>query len=472
MWSRIIGESMANQDIGSKLGQLNLGTGNVIFELLKQAALAPQRGAAQLGGSLGALSMIGNPNLSYGDIGKNVQQAFAQGYQKPFGVIGDNEKVMKGLVDKQTKQQASEALQQLGPEQAMQSARNLDMQKMQMSPSQLEMMNPEGRGNAASGALVQYQAQNQGIIPQVPEGAALAQALAGKLQGQTGQFIPPGQTQQAQQPQGRQGFNLGQFLGLDFSKGLMQQGGVTPSGEFVQPSALFGLLRPTGDEMANIAAAYGAQPSVKLRQQIAEAEKVPPSQRDLLSFQVDLLKSAQTNARAGLLKPEELFSKFETAMNPYIKVRDAYATLTPEVYQLALKGDPASQMNTIYSFMKGQSPESSVLGGEFATAENAPGVAQSVIRAYNQTVLGKRVSSGLIKSYYEGATRAYKAHEAQAEKTVKGFAKLGTESGLRPEVFIRDAGLARMAGTQAQQPQLSKAQKGASYNVGRFQVEA
>lgn len=462
---------MANQDIGSKLGQLNLGTGNIIFELLKQAASAPQRGAAQLGGSLGALSMMGDPNLSYGDIGKNVQQAFAKGYQQPLGFMGDNEKVMKGLVDKQTKQQASEALQQLGPEQALQSARNLDMQKMQMSSRQI------GMGPSADYPGIMNQAQRQGIIPQAPEPAALSQALAGKLPGQTGQFIQPGQAQPLAGPQGTAPVAPSQVADQlirtpqGFFERLFQQSGVNPQTGQITTGGLFN-MGPTTSTIGQAQQAISMRPEVQLQEKISEAEKVPPSQRDILSFQVDLLKSAQTNARAGLLKPEELFSKFETAMNPYIKVRDAYATLTPEVYQLALKGDPASQMNTIYSFMKGQSPESSVLGGEFATAENAPGVAQSVIRAYNQTVLGKRVSSGLIKSYYEGATRAYKAHEAQAEKTVKGFAKLGTESGLRPEVFIRDAGLARMAGTQTQQPQLSKAQKGASYNVGRFQVEA
>lgn len=94
------------------------------------------------------------------------------------------------------------------------------------------------------------QGQDQGMQPQGGEGQA-------QLQPQGAQF------QQLKQILG----GLGRFVGMDFSRGLLSQGGTNPeTGDYEQPSALFGLVTPSASDKYRQQAAYSDQPSVKRRQ--------------------------------------------------------------------------------------------------------------------------------------------------------------------------------------------------------------
>ena len=198
---------------------------------------------------------------------------------------------------------------------------------------------------------------------------ALQQAPAGKVL-ESAKFMD----QQSEQKK------LGQVLG-QVGRFILDPGSNRP-GEFRQPSALGGLIRPSTTDAVRFQALAGEAPL-----QRGEREKI------LLQGQVDIakeqLKEATELAKAGRLKPNDLFTKFENAIKPFQLQRDAFGRIQAS----ASDPSPAGDLALIFNFMKVLDPGSTVREGEFATAQNSAGVPERIRNTANRVLRGERLGT-------------------------------------------------------------------------------
>ena len=133
------------------------------------------------------------------------------------------------------------------------------------------------------------------------------------------------------------------------------------------------------------------------------------SDREKIELQggIDLAKESFKQAaelsKEGRLKPNDLFTKFENAIQPFSTVRE----------------------------------------GEFATAQNSAGVPERIRNLANQVVSGKRLGDDQRKDFVTRATKLFKNAELQAKKTTSQFAGLAQRNQIDPKNIIRDVGLAQ-----------------------------
>jgi len=330
---------------------------------------------------------------------------------------------------------ANKALSKMGEQYAMEAASS-----------------PDGLQN-----ITQIMGQQQALMkpPQMstPENESMAPREGAMQAGQPGQpsmndaFLKgaPQPGMQQQMPQQPAQSPLTGILSMLFNPSSVDQ-----SGAYQPASLLGGLMRTSGQDALASQQAINLQPNRQIEMKQREANEVPLglAKRQEIGLETEkaILTEAMKMDKEGRLKPSDLLGKFEEASNKkWIPIRDAYNQMQSG-YDAALKGDLGAQISQVYQFMKIQSPESTVMQGEFATAENAPGVPNAILKAYNGILKGRRLSPQLVKSYYGQATRNFKAAESQQKSTVKGFSELGKKNGLDPSIFMRDTGMSQDKG--------------------------
>lgn len=184
----------------------------------------------------------------------------------------------------------------------------------------------------------------------------------------------------------------------------------------------------------------GQQTEAQLGQQELRGEKpLQKGEREKLGIEtsLELQKELIKQAQEGLLKPNELFVKFEAASQPYITVRDAYSRMQ----SLVGEASPAGDLGYIFSYMKLLDPPSTIREGEQATAQNASAIPDRIRNLYNKVVRGQKLTPEQRKDFENRATQFYKSMESQQKKTTEEFSKLATRSNIDPRVLIRDTGL-------------------------------
>lgn len=174
---------------------------------------------------------------------------------------------------------------------------------------------------------------------------------------------------------------------------------------------------------------------------------------------------AEAQAKGGFLTANDLFTKFESSVQPFIVQRDAYSRIKESVKNPS----PAGDLALIYGYMKLLDPGSTVREGEFATAQNSGSVPQRIQAMYNKVASGKRLAPEQREDFLSRSKSIYSSAEAQYGKTRKEFVKLSIANKLDPESLIRDLGIEEVAGTEQAQattqvaiPTRSKAPKGAT----------
>lgn len=100
----------------------------------------------------------------------------------------------------------------------------------------------------------------------------------------------------------------------------------------------------------------------------------------------------------------------------------------------------ASQIGTIFSFMKMLDPSSTVREGEYATAQNTAGVTDKVRNAYNKAVDGSFLTDGQIKGYVSTAKALAQSRERNLEEINKEFDRRGELSGIPAGTIPRVVG--------------------------------
>lgn len=170
------------------------------------------------------------------------------------------------------------------------------------------------------------------------------------------------------------------------------------------------------------------------------------------------------NVAGGGLKPEQ-------RVNAEMKMADDYRSATKNftalsagynqiktAYDMAkTDGTGASQISLLYGYMKMLDPNSVVREGEFATAENAPGVPSQILNTYNRIVNGQKIAPEALKSYMDNATSLYRA-QGKVQKEIEGqFREAAKRYKLDPDNIIIGAPGASMLDTDVRPPTINGA---------------
>ena len=190
-------------------------------------------------------------------------------------------------------------------------------------------------------------------------------------------------------------------------------------------------------QLFNVAQIQGQQTETQLGQQELAGEKpLQKGRREELGIMdaIELQKEVIKQAQEGLLKPNEIFTKFETASQPFIIVRDAYARML----SLAGNPSPAGDLGYIFSYMKLLDPPSTIREGEQATAANASAVPDRIKNIYNRVIRGQKLTPQQREDFKNRATQLFKSIETQQKKTTEEFSNLAVRNNLDPKTMIRD----------------------------------
>lgn len=149
----------------------------------------------------------------------------------------------------------------------------------------------------------------------------------------------------------------------------------------------------------------------------------------------------EAQAKGSFLTANDLFTKFESATQPFVIQRDAYA----RIKETGANPSPAGDLALLYGYMKLLDPGSTVREGEFATAQNSGSIPQRFGALYNKVVSGKRLTPEQRQDFLARSQRIYSSAESQYSKTRKEYVKLSIANKLDPESIIRDLGIEETA---------------------------
>jgi hypothetical protein len=93
---------------------------------------------------------------------------------------------------------------------------------------------------------------------------------------------------------------------------------------------------------------------------------------------------------------------------------------------------PAGDMSIVYGIMKMQDPNSTVREGEYATAENARGVSDTVMNLYNKIANGQRLTPEQRQNFQKTAKDLYGAQLDTQKQVDSRFSALAQQRGIDP----------------------------------------
>lgn len=161
-------------------------------------------------------------------------------------------------------------------------------------------------------------------------------------------------------------------------------------------------------------------------------------------------KGAMTSP-ADLFKAENTLRDEHTKQSgTFVKIRDAYS----KVNEAAKNPNAASDIALIFSYMRILDPESVVREGEFATAEKARGVPDTILNTYNRLLKGERLNNEQRAKFVGEAKKVYDSQRRSQDKLDKTYRGLADRYGLNAENIVQDLALDDPA---AQLPQAARA---------------
>jgi len=146
-----------------------------------------------------------------------------------------------------------------------------------------------------------------------------------------------------------------------------------------------------------------------------------------------------------------LRKEFVGQVKDYQSVRDAYGRIKASAENPSAAGD----MSLIFNYMKVLDPGSTVREGEFATAQQATGVPERIVNAYNQAINGQRLNDKQREDFVGRAGMLFQRQHQTYLSTKKNYDDLAARFGFDPTLVTMDqsAGLAdQPAGPPVPQP--------------------
>lgn len=122
--------------------------------------------------------------------------------------------------------------------------------------------------------------------------------------------------------------------------------------------------------------------------------------------------------------------QFTTQAQPFIQTGQAYKKIEVAAKNPSAAGD----ISLIFGYMKLLDPGSVVREGEFATAQNAGGVPQSIYAAYNRALNGERLAPSVRNDFINQAKNLVSSQQEIFNQTIKPkFDSIVKSAQLNPE---------------------------------------
>ena len=130
----------------------------------------------------------------------------------------------------------------------------------------------------------------------------------------------------------------------------------------------------------------------------------------------------------------DLRKEFTTQVKPFIELSQAYQ----KIETAAKNSSPAGDIALVYGFMKVLDPGSVVREGEFATAQNAGSVPESVRNMYNRAMSGERLGENTRLDFLNQARNIIESQRQISGDLVQRYTDIAKRSKLNPEQVVFD----------------------------------
>lgn len=160
------------------------------------------------------------------------------------------------------------------------------------------------------------------------------------------------------------------------------------------------------------------------------------TKQEMLNHQYDLEMKAYNheNKQAGISDINNIGKRFTEESKPFQTMSDSMNRLVTG----AMSNNAAGDMAMVYSYMKLLDPTSVVRESEYATAENARGVPDTVRNLYNKILEGTRLTPEQ-KTNFVNLGRQLWDGQSQMQDTRTGyFTNLAKGSGISPDLIVQD----------------------------------
>lgn len=126
--------------------------------------------------------------------------------------------------------------------------------------------------------------------------------------------------------------------------------------------------------------------------------------------------------------------EFTAATKTYAEVRDAFGRIQASANNPSAAGD----LSLIFNYMKVLDPGSTVREGEFATAQNAAGIPERIVSAYNQALNGERLNKKQRADFVNRAGMLFNRQHQTYLATKRNYDSLAERFGFDPSLVTFD----------------------------------
>lgn len=188
-----------------------------------------------------------------------------------------------------------------------------------------------------------------------------------------------------------------------------------------------------GKFASDVSAGYAAEKKEAKEAEAAAAAKAKEAKEfGFKEAELDIKK-----AEAGIKGTERKFKNVQDLRkeyegHPVTKASREVVSAFGKVKAAAESPSAAGDLSLLTSYMKMLDPGSSVKDNEFANAQNAGGVPQKVVAAYNNALTGTRLTEDQRKDFINQASNLYKSQLVQQKALNDGFTAQAIKYELDP----------------------------------------
>jgi hypothetical protein len=153
--------------------------------------------------------------------------------------------------------------------------------------------------------------------------------------------------------------------------------------------------------------------------------------------EADYIKNGKGKSGVDFGDENSLRSQYLKQTEALQSVADSYGKVKALAQQASTSQNPGpADIGVVFSIMKMHDPSSTVREGEFATAENAGGVPQSVQAAYNKLLNGGRLAPSIRQEFVTVAGTLYQQAQARRGTLDQDFRSLALRYGMNPDAIV------------------------------------
>jgi len=131
---------------------------------------------------------------------------------------------------------------------------------------------------------------------------------------------------------------------------------------------------------------------------------------------------------------KDLRGEFQAQVKPYVELGQAYQ----KIETAAKNPSPAGDIALVYGFMKVLDPGSVVREGEFATAQNAGSVPDSIRNMYNKALNGERLGEKVRTDFLQQARNLVESQRVMSKDLINRYTEVAKNYKLDPNQVVYD----------------------------------